>query len=281
MKNVLITGITSGIGLATACLLAERGFRIFGTMRSLEKNAQLVSELRARYPGIIDVFPMEITSDRSVRETFDAVAAAAGVIDIAVCNAGTLVFGSIEDTPLEAIRYQYDTNVLGTLRVIKALLPDMRQRRSGRIVVVSSLAGLMTMPYATNYSATKAAIDSIVDGMRQEMKQFGIKVVGVRPGDVKTRLNDNAMRCAPDDSCYGDELSRCWRVLEREVDNGLPSERVAEKIHEVITMESPKPFYAVANRGQVLVPFLNRVLGGVIKERMLRSFYELDDRARG
>jgi short-subunit dehydrogenase len=274
--NTLITGISSGIGLATARFLAGRGVQVFGTMRSLDKHQELIRELKATYGERISFIPMDITSDQSVENGVDAVLSKVNHIDCLVCNAGIAVHGSIEEVPMEAVKHQYDVNLFGTLRTIKAVLPKMRERRAGRIVLVSSVASVVAIPFAVNYSGSKYATDAIAEGLRQEMKPFGIKVSAVRPGDFRTNIRDNTIRFIPDDSPYRAWSQGAFRVMDDTITNGPSPDLVAKKIYRILNTANPKTYYTAAGGIQTLLPFLIRLANSYIKEAVVRIIYRLD-----
>jgi NAD(P)-dependent dehydrogenase (short-subunit alcohol dehydrogenase family) len=180
---VLITGASSGIGAATAALLAEQGFTVFGASRKPP-----VAGGSARFVA------MDVRDEASVRAGIAAVVAETGALDALVCNAGFGIFGSLEETSLDRARAQVDTNVFGTLNAIRAALPPMRERRKGRIVVVGSLAGRAPIPFQAHYSASKAALDALTLALRLEVAPFGIGVSLVEPGDIRTGFNATPLR---------------------------------------------------------------------------------------
>jgi short-subunit dehydrogenase len=274
--NALITGISSGIGLATARFLAGRGVRVFGTMRSLDKSRGLIRELQADYGERMEIIPMDITSDDSVRNGVNAVLNRVNHIDSLVCNAGISVQGSIEEVPVEVVKQLYDVNVFGTLRTIKAVLPQMRERRSGRIVLVSSLAAIAVVPFEVDYCATKYATDAITEGLRQETKPFGIKVSAVRPGDICTSIRENTIRVIPDDSPYRPWSQGACRVIDDTVTNGPSPDLVARKIYQVLNTANPKTYYTVAAGMQTFVPFLLRLANYYLKEMVIRIIFHVD-----
>ncbi len=185
MANIVITGATAGIGRAAAILLASKGHRVFAAGRS----EQALDELESGYENIT-ALPLDVTDEVSV------VAAAAAVSealdgrgpDVLVNNAGFALVGPLEAIPDAEWERQYQTNVLGLVRVTRAFLPAMRERRQGRIVNVSSVAGKVTLPFFGPYNSTKHAVESISDSLRHELRPHGIEVVVIEPGAVKTRF---------------------------------------------------------------------------------------------
>ncbi|MCY1013953.1 SDR family NAD(P)-dependent oxidoreductase [Nannocystis pusilla] len=175
---VLITGASSGFGEAAARLLAARGpCRVFGTSRRAAGHDT---------PGGVEMLPLDVRSDASVAACVDAVMQRAGRIDVLVNNAGYTLAGAVEETAIDEAKAQFDTNFFGMARMVRAVLPVMRAQGGGRIVNVSSLAGLVGVPFHAHYSASKFAVEGLSEGLRQEVRRFGIHVSLIEPGDFKT-----------------------------------------------------------------------------------------------
>ncbi|MGH7894077.1 MAG: SDR family oxidoreductase, partial [Candidatus Binatia bacterium] len=177
---VLVTGASSGIGSATAALLARRGFRVVGSSR----RAPAVS------PEGVSWLAMDVRDEDTVRAGVRRVHVEHGRLDALVCNAGFGIYGAIEEVSMARARAQFETNVFGTLAPIRAVLPSMRAAGRGRIVVVGSLAGRAPIPFQGHYSMTKAALDALVATLRMEVASFGVHVSLIEPGDIKTAFND-------------------------------------------------------------------------------------------
>jgi NAD(P)-dependent dehydrogenase (short-subunit alcohol dehydrogenase family) len=195
VKVVLITGCSSGIGRAVARHFAAAGFRVYATMRRPEGNAgeELRAEAAAR--GWALATPaLDVTSDASVAAAVSAVLAEAGRIDVLVNNAGHYLVGTVEETSPDELREQLETNVVGVLRVTRAVLPAMRAQRDGAVVTVSSVAGRVALPVVAPYHASKWAVEALVEGLRYEVHPFGIRVTLVEPGPFKTALHANERR---------------------------------------------------------------------------------------
>src|SRR5512140_1015565 len=188
MANVFITGCSSGFGLLTALHFARQGDRVFATLRTPATADALHAAVAAeRLP--ITVLELDVRDPASVT----AAVRAAGPIDVLVNNAGVELRSSIEDAAEEDVQWQFDTNVFGLLRVLRAVLPGMRERRAGIVVNVSSIAGLVSRPYGGLYAATKHAVEAITEALHFEVAPFGIRVVSIEPGQYGTRLLDNAV----------------------------------------------------------------------------------------
>jgi len=276
MASVLITGASSGIGLATAKYLAGKGYRVFGTTRSLEKRAALISGIKAEFEDRIQFVEMDVTQEASVRKCIGTVLDEVDSIDNLICNAGFGIYGSVEEMPMELVFKQFDTNVFGYLRTIQAVLPSMRARRSGRIILVSSIAGIVAIPYQVHYSAGKYAIEAFTEGLRQELRGFGIKVAAVRPGDIKTDFNDVTLKNIPPDSPYRKWSQAGWNVIDKNLRNAPPPVLVAKKIYHVLKTRNPKTFYTAADFFTGLTPLLTPFMSSGLKEKVIRLFYGVD-----
>jgi len=276
MANVLVTGASSGIGLATAQYLAGKGYQVFGTTRSLEKRTALVADVKAQYGDRLKFIAMDVTQDASVKKAVDAVLAQAGTIDILVNNAGFGVYGSIEDMPMDLAVKQFDTNVFGALRVIKAVLPSMRERRAGQIVILSSIGGVVAIPYQSHYSASKYALEAFTEGLRQEVRGFGIKVSAVRPGDIRTQFNDETTRCQPECSPYNKWSLPCWKTIDVNMQKAPQPVLVAKVIHRILKTRHPKTYYTAADFFTGLTPVLTPFMSSKLKEKVIRLFYGVD-----
>jgi len=191
MANVLITGCSSGFGFETALTFARHGDRVFATMRDTARGAEL--EQLARHDELqLELLRLDVCEQASVSAAL-AHAAAAGPLDVLINNAGIELRSSIEDASEDDIRRQFDTNVLGVLRTIRAALPAMRERRRGTIVNVSSIAGVVARPYGGLYAASKHALEAISEALHFELQPFAVRVVLIEPGQYGTRLLDNAL----------------------------------------------------------------------------------------
>ena len=178
---VLITGCSTGIGRATASHLASRGYTVIATARRVEDLADLAA-------AGCRTLPLDVTDEASMRAAVDAVEAAHGRIDVLVNNAGYSQSGAVESVPLARTRAQFETNVFGPLRLTQLVLPGMRRRRAGRIVNVSSMGGRLVFPGGGVYHASKYAVEALSDALRYELRPFGIAVVLIEPGLIRTNF---------------------------------------------------------------------------------------------
>lgn len=203
-QTVLITGATDGLGKAAALLLAERGYRVFAAGRSAEKRTQL--DVLAREKKLpLETLELDVCDDGSVQRAVVSVYQRAGHIDVLINNAGLVYVGAVEDLRLEDWRRQFETNFFGVIRVTQAVLPHMRERRKGRILMMSSVSGFVTPPTQGAYSASKHAIEALANALRHELYPYGIETVLIEPGYIVTNIQQTALELA---QSYQEEFKR-------------------------------------------------------------------------
>jgi NAD(P)-dependent dehydrogenase (short-subunit alcohol dehydrogenase family) len=195
IQTVLITGATDGLGKAAALLLATRGYRVFAAGRSAEKRAQL-DALAKEKKLPLETLEMDVCDDGSVQRAVASVHQKAGAIDVLINNAGLVYVGAVEDLRLEDWRRQFETNFFGVIRVTQAVLPKMRERRKGRILMMSSVSGFVTPPTQGAYSASKHAIEAVANALRHELYPYGIETVLIEPGYIVTNIQQTALELA-------------------------------------------------------------------------------------
>jgi short-subunit dehydrogenase len=244
----LVTGASSGIGAAAGHLLAGRGFRTFGTSRHERPPETGIEWIR-----------MDVTDAAAVGTGVREVLARAGRIDVLVCAAGYGIFGSVEETSLARARAQLETNFFGVLSVAQAVLPGMRERGKGRVVVVGSLAGRAPIPFQAHYSASKAALDALVLALRNELHGTGVWASLVEPGDIRTAFNDRTDWGETKASAYRERMRRCEAVIRQSLPRAPGPEVVAEAIHRAITARRPRVRYPVGP-DSMAVPLGRRLL---------------------
>ncbi len=194
-QTVLITGATDGLGKAAALLLAERGYRVFAAGRSAEKRGQL-DALGKEKKLPLESLEMDVWDDNSVKTAVASIYQRVGTIDVLINNAGLVYVGAVEDLRLEDWRRQFETNFFGVIRVTQAVLPQMRERRKGRILMMSSVSGFVTAPTQGAYSASKHAIEALSNALRHELYPFGIHTILIQPGYIMTNIQSTAMDLA-------------------------------------------------------------------------------------
>lgn len=220
-KVVVVTGVSSGIGRATAELFAKRGCQVFGTVRNITK-AKPIS-------GVV-LIEMDIRDEASVQQGIQSIIAQAERIDVLVNSAGVTLLGAAEETSIAEAQSLFDTNLFGILRTTKAVLTHMRAQRSGRIVNVSSVLGFLPAPYMALYSASKHAVEGLSETLDHEVRQFGIRVALVEPSFTKTNLDLNAPQTAIRIQDYSNELGIVSQAIQRNVRKAPAPDGVATTI---------------------------------------------------
>ena len=270
-KAVLITGCSTGIGRATAERLASRGWSVYATAR----NAESIADLATRG---CKTLALDVCDEASMRTAVQTVERAEGAVGVLINNAGYGLEGAFEEVPMTDIRRQFETNVFGLIAMTKLVLPAMRGQRWGRIVNLSSMGGKLTLPGGSYYHATKHAVEALSDALRFEVKGFGIDVVVIEPGPIKTRFGDTAAGsiAAHADSPYAAFNAVLEKQIREAYEGGpmarfaAPPEAVAEVIEKAITAASPKTRYKITIAARVLMG-LRRVLPDRAFDAFLRT----------
>ena len=245
-KAVLITGCSTGIGRATAERLAAAGSTVYATARRVESIEDLTG-------SGCRVLPLDVTDEESMRAAVDAVEEAEGAVGALVNNAGYSQSGAIETLPLDSVRRQFEANVFGLIRMCQLVLPGMRRQRFGRIVNLSSIGGRLTFPGGGIYHATKHAVEAISDALRFEVRRFGVDVVVIEPGLIKTHFAETAVGsvgAAASDGDYAEFNEAVGRVTAGAYEGPLGRlgggpDAVAEVIEKAISTGRPRTRYPV------------------------------------
>jgi len=266
-KVVLITGASSGIGQSIARLLAQKGFTVFGTSR----NPQTVEPVAA-----VEVLPLDVRSDESVNVCVNTVLGRAGRLDILISNAGYMLGGAVEEATIEEAKALFETNFFGAMRIVKAVLPILRQQRSGMIIISSSLAGLVPgPPFFGIYSASKFALEAYTEHLWREVKPFGIRVSLVEPGSIKTKLTSNRQEAVERLGDYDPWRQRALDAMQRLEEKAPEPTLVAAAVLSIIESKSPRLRYKVG-KDATWIPRLRQVLPASLFDKQLRKIFDLD-----
>ena len=241
MKVALVTGVSSGIGKATAARLAEIGFRTFGTVRAdsaPQANVELVD--------------LDVRDANSAEECVATVFERAGRIDVLVNSAGSALTGAAEETSLAEARDLFDTNFFGLMRMTQAVLPAMRAQRAGRIINISSVLGFLPAPFMSVYAATKHAVEGYSESLDHEVRGFGVRVIVVEPGFTRTSLGHHSRAAQQPLSDYGQERKRVVARLNDNIAHGADPAVVARIVAEAATVSSPRLRYQAGREARLL-----------------------------
>jgi NADP-dependent 3-hydroxy acid dehydrogenase YdfG len=254
-KAVLITGCSTGIGRATAEHLAQKGWTVYATARKPESIADL-EQKGCR------TMALDVTDDQSMRAAVDQVEQAEGAVGVLVNNAGYSQSGAVESVNLDDVRRQFETNVFGLIRMCQLVLPGMRRQHYGRIVNISSMGGKMTFPGGGIYHGTKHAVEAISDALRFEVRGFGVDVVVIEPGLIKTQFGEAAVTSIEQgtstDGAYAEFNSAVAKATAGVYDGPLARlgggpETVARKIERAISRRKPRTRYPVTPSARIIM----------------------------
>jgi NAD(P)-dependent dehydrogenase (short-subunit alcohol dehydrogenase family) len=278
VQSVLITGATDGLGKAAALLLAGRGYRVFAAGRSAEKRAQL--EALAQEKKLpLETLEMDVCDDASVNAAVSSVLGKVGAIDVLINNAGLVYGGAVEDLRLEDWRRQFETNFFGVIRVTQAVLPRMRERRQGRILMMSSVSGFVTPPTQGAYSASKHAIEALANALRHELYPFDIDTVLIEPGYIVTNIQQTAMDLAQtyrekiQNGPYAKIYAVYWKSANAtRAQSKTTPEDCARIMLEAIEAPRPKARYTVTSLA-MFAKWAKRLLTDRASDRIIRRRY--------
>lgn len=273
-KVVLITGASSGIGKSTAEFLMVKGFRVYGTSRKVLGNTEenISSDLTSG--GFFRMISMDVTNEASIESAINWIISKEGHVDVLVSNAGTGVAGSVEDVSMEEAYTQFDINFFGTLRVTKAILPIMRKQGYGKIIAISSVAGVISIPYQAHYSSSKFAVEGLIEALRYEVAPFGISVCLVEPGDTKTDFTKSRIvaKDANVDSPYHTRFTKSLARMEKDEQNGASPNAVAGVIYKMVKKKNP-PVRTTVGLQYKTIFFLKKILPGRVLEVVVGLLY--------
>ncbi len=266
-KVILITGGSSGIGKAIGEYLSNKGFKIYGTSRNPDR-------LPNDFP--FSLLKMDVTLPDSISEAIAHIIEKEGRLDVLINNAGVGITGPVEETPNSEIKKAFDTNVFGPINVMKAVLPQMRKQGSGHILNITSIAGYMGLPYRGIYSASKAALEITTEAFRMEVKQFGIEMTNIAPGDFATNIAAGRYHSPVlEDSPYKKDYGNTLKMMNEHVDHGEDPIKMAQVVYKIINTPKPKVRYKVGARIQKFSILLKHLLPSKLYERMLLKHYKL------
>jgi NAD(P)-dependent dehydrogenase (short-subunit alcohol dehydrogenase family) len=277
-QTVLITGATDGLGKAAALLFAERGYRVFAAGRSAAKRAEL--DALAHDKNLpLESLEMDVCDDSSVTRAVAQVLERSGAIDVLINNAGMSYVATVEEMSMEDWKRQFETNVFGVIRVTQAVVPHMRERRGGRILMMSSVSGLVTPPTQGAYSGSKHALEGISNALRLEMYPFDVKVILIEPGYIVTNIQNVAVELT---KAYQDKITTgpyarlyagAWSgARTSRAKSGTTPQDCAQIMLEAVEARNPRARYGVTPTAS-LIKWAKRLLPDSAIDRIIRKRY--------
>ncbi len=265
-KVVLITGGSSGIGKSVGEFLSQKGFKVYGTSRNPDDIENHPFQLLA----------LDVNNLESIKNAIDEVITAEGRLDVVINNAGMGITGPVEETPTEEMRKVFDTNFFGAIDVMKAVLPQMREQKSGLIINVTSIAGYMGLPFRGIYSATKGALEIVTEAIRMEVKGFGVEVTNIAPGDFATNIASGRYHTPViENSPYKDNYEQNLELMNSHVGSGSNPIQMAKAIHKIINIKRPNIHYKEGDFMQKFSIVLKKILPDKVYEKLLMNHYKL------
>lgn len=265
-KVVLITGGSSGIGKSIGAFLHQKGFVVYGTSRNPERVLN----------SVFPLVTLDVRDADSIHAAVAKVISISGRLDVVINNAGVGITGPLEETPMQEIKNNFDTNFFGPIEVMQAVLPQMRAQQSGLIINITSIAGYMGLPYRSVYSASKGALELITEALRMEVKSFGVDITNVAPGDFATNIASGRYH-APvvDGSAYEIPYGNTLKMMDEHVDSGGNPNEMAEAVYGIILSPNPNIHYKVGAFMQKFSIVLKRILPDKVYEKMLMNHFKL------
>jgi short-subunit dehydrogenase len=257
---ILITGASQGIGFTLAEKFAQAGYQVIGVARG-----------KPGLPHDFDAQIMDVTSELSIQAMTEYIQTKYHRLDALINNAGFGIGGAIEDTPVEIVKKLFDVNVFGVHQTTQKFLPLLKESK-GIVINIGSVAGDFTIPFQSFYSMTKASVATYSEGLRQEVKPFGIRVVNVKPGDTKSNFSQKRQTILPDNSSYHARVKRSIAVMEKDEKQGLPAETVYLVCKKLIKQKNP-PIAVTVGFQYRLLQFLRKILPQRFVQWLLYQIY--------
>ena len=271
-KVILITGASSGLGKATAIYLSSQGHTVIGTSR----NGKSISSIKTTDSSSnLILLKMDIRKEESIEKIISFIKKKYDTLDVLINNAGIGISASIEESSITDSKELFDTNFFGNLIVTQHVLPIMRKQGFGLIITLSSIGGVLGLPFQGMYSASKFAVEGAMESLRMEVNKFGINVVIVEPGDFKTSFTKNRKKYLHKSSPYYDLEKKTTEVFEHDEINGSDPNKVANLIGKIIDSRNPKVRYRVGSFSQKLAASFKGVLSDRLVQWILMKYYKV------
>jgi NAD(P)-dependent dehydrogenase (short-subunit alcohol dehydrogenase family) len=265
-RVVLVTGVSSGIGRATAALLAASGYRVYGSVRVIKPEAELAGVALVRF---------DVRDGIAIQTAVQSILQREQHIDAVVNNAGLALIGTVEETDIAQAQDLFDINFFGVARVIQAVLPSMRQRRSGRIINIGSALGYVPGPFRAYYCASKHALEGYTESLDHEIRSFGLRAIVIEPNFTRTQIKSNAVLAASTVAEYDSLRARVGNAVATMLERGMDSEEVARAVLWALQARNPKNRYPTG-RNAIALWRSRRWLPAQLFDRRLRQQIRLD-----
>lgn len=264
-KVILVTGASTGIGLACANALQAKGHTVYGSSRDLKRMKSVAFK----------PIELDVTDDASVNAAIDKIIQTEGRIDVLVNNAGNGITGPAYAMSVESAKKQFEVNFFGVVRVSSVVLPHMIAIKNGLIVNISSLAGLLGVPYQGMYSASKHAIEGYSQSLRMELRNTGVKVTLINPGDFKSDFTQNREKVPfpIKNEMLEKEYNIAVATMEKDETNGADPEIIGKKLVQIVDSSKPGHRYLVGALEQTIVPTLKHILPGNLFDKLMNDHY--------
>jgi short-subunit dehydrogenase len=254
----VVTGSSSGIGLETSLTLARNGFHTYATMRKLEEGSRQITDIAKNENLPLQVIQLDVNNEKSVMDAINIIVKENGRIDALINNAGYALVGPLEETSMEEIKAQFETNFFGAIRAMQAVIPIMRKQRSGKILTITSMGGRVAIPLDPIYHGTKFALEGLSESIQYELEPFGIRVILIEPGAVGSNFWKNLKMATkalsdPNNSPYihmEDNMSKAFKQM---VQNTIHPSEVAKVILQAVTSDSPDFRYVVGKDAAMII----------------------------
>lgn len=264
-KNILISGASSGIGKAIGEYLTDKGHKVIGTSRNPDKNYKK-----------FELITLDVTDNESVKKACKLALDKLNRIDVLVNSAGFGVYGPIEQTSIEEVKSQFETNYFGVVRMTNEILPHFKSNpNGGHIINISSLAALIGLPFQGHYSASKFALEGYIEALRMELKPFNIKACNINPADFKTEFAENRKLISNVSSEYDEKFNQFLKMYEKDENEGANPILIAKLIDKLMIQDNIKVRYLIGRQSQTIGFTMKRLLGSSLFEKMMNKIWNV------
>ena len=276
-KVVIVTGSSSGMGFETSLILARNGFYTYATMRKLEgEGSKHLADITKSENLPLQIIRLDVNDDKSVKDAINTIVKEKDRIDVVVNNAGYDLMGALEETSMEEIKGQFETNLFGAIRVLQAVIPIMRKQKAGTIVNITSLGGRVSFPLNSAYRATKFAFEGLSESIQYELEPFGIKIIVIEPGGVGSNFMKNLKMASnasdPSNSPYGSFQNSISEYFKQWLQSAIHPSEVPKTILHAVTSDNPEFRYVVGKDAMMTLEsrksMSDREFQGMIKKQI-------------